>query len=408
MTFSNPAPLSPVPPRRRIGLVALIVLALLALFAGRIWYAHHIEQARVNLAASTAAQTIILTAGDVARAQVQPLVTGLPVTGTLRARDTALVKAQVTGVLHDLTVREGDPVSEGQIIAHIAPAQYDQRYQQARLQADAARAQVDIAKRQYDNNAALVQQGFISQTALATSRANLEAAQANYRAAQAGAAVAQQSVADTVLKAPIAGTVSRRLAQPGESVVASAPVVEIVDLSDLELQAPISPSDSLTVRVGQTARLTVEGAPDAVTATVTRINPSAQPGSRDVLTYLTVPTQAGLRQGLFAQGMLTTGAANALAVPLDAVRTDKPQPYVQVVRDGRVHLIPVQIGARGVVRHDAASQGHNEGEGQTWVAVSAPNGAVNTDAAIQPGDWVLRSAAGALYEGTMATVKLTQ
>jgi RND family efflux transporter MFP subunit len=171
----------------------------------------------------------------VVRAQVQPLVTGLPVTGTLRARDTALIKARVPGVLRDLTLREGDPVREGQVIARVDPTEYDQRYQQAHLQSEATQAQVEIAQRQYDNNQSLVQQGFISQTALATSRANLDAAQANYRAAQAGAAVAQKSLSDTVLKAPIAGTVSRRLVQPGERVATDAPVVEIVDLSRLEL-----------------------------------------------------------------------------------------------------------------------------------------------------------------------------
>jgi RND family efflux transporter MFP subunit len=328
----------------------------------------------------------------------------------------------VPGLLNGLTVREGDPVHEDQVIARVDPTEYDQRYQQAQLQSKAAQAQVDIAQRQYDNNEALVKQGFISQTALATSRANLDAAQANYRAAQAGAAVVRTSLADTVLKTPIDGTVSRRLAQPGERVSPEQPVVEIVDLSQLELQATISPSDSLAVRVGQSARLTVEGVPDTVTATVTRINPSAQEGSRNVLVYFSVPAQAGLRQGLFAQGMLSTQETRRLAVPLDAVRTDKPQPYVQVVRAGRIHLVPIDPGVRGVVSHDAANAAGNEGEGETWIAFGGPADATSEPAASEPassagsqpgaapdihaGDWVLRGTAGALSEGTAVTLPL--
>jgi hypothetical protein len=207
--------------------------------------------------------------------------------------------------------------------------------------------------------------------------------------------------------------VSRRLAQPGEHVVLQAPVIEIVDLSNLELQASVSPGDSLAVRVGQIARLTVEGASDAVTATVTRINPSAQPGSRDVLVYLTLPAEiSGLRQGLFAQGVLETGETRALAVPLDAVRTDRPKPYVQVIRQGRVHLVPVQIDARGTIHATAGATAVPAGSGETWVAVHALSqsqaAASEPDAAagIEPGDWVLRSTAGALGEGT--AVKLLQ
>jgi hypothetical protein len=90
---------------------------------------------------------------------------------------------------------------------------------------------------------------------------------------------------------------------------------------------------------------------------VARINPSAQAGSRSVLAYLALADTTGLRQGLFAQGTVATGSASALAVPLSAVRTDKPSPYVQVVENGKVVHKPVTPGARG------------EAGKETWVAV---------------------------------------
>jgi len=66
-----------------------------------------------------------------------------------------------------------------------------------------------------------------------------------------------------------------------------------------------------------------------------------------VLAYLAVQPNAGLRQGLFAQGTLTTGSLSLPAVPLSAVRTDKPLPYVQLIQDGAVLHQTVELGARG-------------------------------------------------------------
>lgn len=106
-------------------------------------------------------------------------------------------------------------------------------------------------------------------------------------------------------------------------------IVEVVDLSKLELEALLNPADSLAVRVGQKARLQIEGVAAPIEATVARINPSAQAASRTVPVYLVIEQGAAasvLRQGRFVQGTLDTGHADVLALPLDAVRTDRPAP----------------------------------------------------------------------------------
>ena len=167
------------------------------------------------------------------------------------------------------------------------------------------------------------------------------------RAVLAGAELAAKALDDTVLRAPMAGVVAQRLAQPGERVAIDTRILEIVDLSRLELEASISPADSLRVKAGQVARLTIEGATAPLAAKVVRVNPSALSGSRAVLAYLSVQPNPGLRQGLFAQGTLATGTVSVLAAPLNAVRTDKPLPYVQLIQDGAVLHQTVELGARG-------------------------------------------------------------
>jgi len=288
-----------------------------------------------------------LQASDQFRVRMVDLPQVLAISGPLKAVNSAFVKARVAGELQGLTVREGDSVKAGDIIAKVDATEYQARVRQAVQQAQAAKAQVDIAKRSYDNNRSLVTQGFISSTALESAAATLAAAEANYSAAQAGADVAAKSFDDTVLRAPIDGLVAQRLAQPGERIAVDARIVEIVDIRRLELEASLNAGDSLLVRTGQTAKLAIEGADKPLTAKVARINPSAAVGSRAILVYLSVEPNAGLRQGLFAQGALNVGSTRSLVVPLSAVRTDKPAPYVQLLHQGQVVHQDVSVGARG-------------------------------------------------------------
>ena len=122
------------------------------------------------------AQHIEIARTDITVLEAQRLQQGLPISGTLRAVQSAVVKARVAGELLDLQVREGDSVQAGQVLARIDPTEFQRRVRQAEEQAEAARAQIDIAQRQFDNNRALVDQGFISKTALQTSQATLAGA----------------------------------------------------------------------------------------------------------------------------------------------------------------------------------------------------------------------------------------
>ena len=363
--------------RWRWFLVAFAVVVL-AVATWRMVGARRVQQVAQPVAQQRVEPLVELAAADVVRAESRELQRGLPVSGSLKAVNSAFVKARMPGELLDLRLREGDAVRAGQVVARVDAVEAQARVRQAQQQADAARAQIDIAERQWSNNKALVDQGFISKSALDTSLNNLAAAQATHKAALAAVDVARKSLEDTVLRAPIGGVVAQRLAQPGERVAVDTRVIEIVDLSRLELEATLSAADSVDVRVGQDAALQVEGSPRTIAARVARINPSAQAGSRSVLAYLALADTTGLRQGLFAQGTLALGRTSALAVPLDAVRTDKPAPYVQVVEGERVAHKAVEAGARGEVGKE------------TWVAVTG----------LQPGAVVLRGHVGALQEGT--------
>jgi RND family efflux transporter MFP subunit len=335
---------------------ALWAAVALAVVAG-VGRAYMARQAKAKEAQTAATQLKVpvafeLAAQDTVLARDGSLVQSIAISGTVKATQTAVLKARVAGEIQGLAAREGDRVKAGQVMARVDTTEYNARVQQSRQQSQAAAAQVDIARRNLDNNQALVTQGFISKTALDTSLANLDAAQANHRAALAAQDIAQKALADTVLRSPINGQVAARMVQNGERVGVDARVLEVVDLSALELEAALPPRDAARISVGQTASVQVEGLEQPVLARVVRISPSAQTGNRAVLTYLKLDATPGLRHGLFADGRLAVGQRTGVLVPANAVRNDKPQPYVQqVLRDPagtRVVHTPVQVLAQGL------------------------------------------------------------
>ena len=358
-------------------LLPLLAVAVIGAFVLRALQARKAEQAR--LAVPLAAPRIDLAASDVLTLRRLPLARTLEVSGGLKAVNTAYVKARVAGELRTLAVREGDSVKAGQVLGRIDATELEWRLRQAEQTAAATRTQLDIARRALENNRALVAQGFISATGLETSVSNEAGAQANLQAAAAGVELARKARADAVLVAPIAGLVAQRLVQAGERVAVDARLVEIVDLSRLELEAALTPEDVAGLAVGQPATLTVDGVATPVKASVARINPSAQAGSRSVLAYLAVQGQPALRQGLFARGTIEVERREMLALPLSAVRTDAAAPYVQQVVDGKIVRARVQTGARSDV------------QGQPWIEIVA---------GVSEGARVLGGSAGVLREGT--------
>ena len=288
-----------------------------------------------------------IQAADVVRAKTLSLTQSLPITGTLKALRHAMVKTRLDGELVALSVREGDSVQAGQVIGRIDAKDTQAQLRQAQEQVQAAQAQADIAQRTLDNNQALVQQGFISKTALQTSQATLHAAMANVAVAKASVDIASKVLADTVLRAPINGQIAQRLAQVGERVGMQAPIVDIIDNSQLELSTTINTTEAQGVRVGQAAQLVLGAQAGHISARVVRINPSVNAGNRGVTVYLAVSPGSALRQGQFVQGNLMTGETKVLALPLNVVRTEAPEPFVQVITNNQVQHQKVQLLGQG-------------------------------------------------------------
>jgi RND family efflux transporter MFP subunit len=296
--------------------------------------------------ASVPQRVLEFTAQDLAQATREPVARTMPVTGTLTALQTTVLKTRTPGVLTAVLAREGEAVRAGQLLARVDDA--DVRAQLAAREADvaAARAQLDFARRNLQRQRDLLDKGFISPNAFDTVRNDEALARARLDAVRAQATQARKSLADQTLAAPIAGVIARRHAEPGERLPTDAPILTIVSLDKLEIAVDVPTSSIANVAVGQTVTVRVEGlAGRSFEGRVERINPQATAGAGVVPVYVVVDNPDHvLRAGLFVHGELVLASAQSqVTVPAAAVRGPDGAQFVYAIEHDRVVKRPVEV-----------------------------------------------------------------
>jgi len=347
------APAKPAAPsrKRRNGAIALAVLVLAGAAGG--YALTHKDAAPAKLDAAAAkpekAPVFELSQRDVAVVEARPLALTLPLSGSLTPLAQATVKSKVSGVVLATTVQEGMNVAAGQVIARMDDLEARARVAQQQAMLADASARLALAKKNQANSAALLKQNYIAQNAYDTTSNAVDLAQAAVDAARAQLELARIALADTVIRAPLSGVVSKRHVQAGEKLSPDSPVFSIVDLKRLTLDAQVPASDIPRVKVGQDVHFRVDGfgARD-FTGQVVRINPSNEAGSRAMLVYIGVDNPDGLlRAGMFAKGQVTTEkSAVRPLLPLTAVRKEKDGDVVYRIENGKVVAQPVKLGLR--------------------------------------------------------------
>jgi RND family efflux transporter MFP subunit len=299
-------------------------------------------------AASAAPVAVIeMSAGDLVTPQRREMTRSIPLTGALRPRDWTTVKMRVAGEIREFLVREGQQVKKGEVMVRLDPTDFQARLDEKLADLEGGRAQLALAEKNRANQRALLDQKFISQNAYDSTQSTFQVSEARIKALEAQVRLAQKAIDDTVLRAPIAGTVSQRLAQPGEKLPVDARLIELVDLAELEVEAAVPASDIPRIRPGQQVSFRVEGFDDkAFTGRVGRINPATQPGTRSILVYVQIPNAGGLlRAGMFARGSVTVGRIEgALVIPLSAVRVEGGQTVIYSVASASLQRQPVKLG----------------------------------------------------------------
>lgn len=273
--------------------------------------------------------------------------------GSLVPYDQTTVKSRVAGQLAEVTVREGETVVAGQVVARLDLTELNARLAEKQSMLRAAEADADLANKTRANKLQLFERGIAPKTQIDQAEADFAYKRSVVAANAAQVEVARKALADATIKAPMAGIVAERIANPGESIPADGKVLTLVDTSRMEVEALVPSVDVARLRLRQEARIGVDGFGDRrFSGTIARISPMTVAGARSVPVYVAVTeAEPALRGGMFATGEVTVAEkSNALALPPAAVRSDEAGAFALVLRDGTLHrqqVRVVQTWARG-------------------------------------------------------------
>ena len=190
----------------------------------------------------------------------------------------------------------------------------------------------------------LATRNIVSQSAVDQARSTAENRASMVAVSEAQLEVARKNLADAEVRAPFDGVVGERIANQGESLPIDGKILALLDTSHVEVTAQMPAADVVRLKVGQPAKVTLEGFGDRVfEGRITRISPTAQPGSRSIPVYVEISDRHdALRGGLFATGsVVVQEKGHALAVPLSAMRKDDRGDFVLAVENGLLVRKPV-------------------------------------------------------------------
>jgi membrane fusion protein, multidrug efflux system len=329
---------------RRTWILTVIVLAIAAfvVLSGR-------GEATKAAVKDKPIASLEFNSSDLTSITTRPVAHSLAVSGSLVAVNQAMVKAKVAVEVRSISVREGDKVTAGQVIATLDTVDLSTRLEQQIGAREAMRAQYEIAEKNRSTNASLLEKKFISQNAFDNVASLSSANRASLDAAEAQVRLAQKALRDATVVAPITGIVSRKNAQVGEKTSIDAPLFTIVDLDSIELQAIVPAGEVGELTTGMAATLTVDGMTDKTfDARINRINPATEPGTRSIVVFLTVPNSDHLlKSGMFANGNIRLAAsAPRPTLPLGAIQSEAGVPVVWTIEQGKLTRRTVVLGAR--------------------------------------------------------------
>jgi RND family efflux transporter MFP subunit len=311
--------------------------------------------------------------------------TGPVINGSLQPERKASVRAEVAGAVLSTNVEIGHVVQRGQVLGRIDDLAIRDSYVSAQSAVRAADAAVQTARRNVQRMEVLSAEGAVAERALEDAATAALGAERQLADAKAALAQANKLLSKTTLRAPIAGVVAERTANAGDIVQAGMPLFMVVDPSSMQLEASV-PSEQLAhVRVGAPVEFRVNGYGQSFTGRVDRVSPVADPVTRQVRVFISIPNaQNRLVGGLFAEGRIATRTQTGLLAPIAAIRPTAGSADAAEtlrVRNGIVETVHVTLGLR-----DARSE------------------TVEITSGLAAGDTLLVGAARTVTPGTPVTV----
>lgn len=316
-----------------LGILASIALIILSGFLGYLSVNSSFTVPVSLPSAQQATPTVQVRTTRVTRGDVRQVLT---VPGEVVAAFSQPLSFSASGRLVELNVRAGDQVKQGQVLASI---------EQAPLKLALAQAQID-----YQNKLDALNKIKASAVITAT---NLKQAEIDWQSAQSALKQAQADLTNAVMLAPFNGRVLSVTGTVGNSVSANSTVVEIADLTQIEIQTTIGQQDVISVQAGQAASITFDARPgETFTGKVSRVVPkkTSTSGAVNYTVFVSIDkAPTGLLPGMTADAdVIVAERKNVLTLPRRSIRaTANATINLSVVQNGQTTSRSVKLGLVG-------------------------------------------------------------
>jgi membrane fusion protein (multidrug efflux system) len=300
----------------------------------------------VSAAERAKSETMLVGPENITVASNGSIMTGPLISGTLEPEREAVLRAEVAGSVLQTYADQGQPVSAGSVLARLDARGIQDAYLSARAGLVAARNAADVATKDLARNEKLLAAGAIAERDIDQSRRTAIAAQAALEDAKSRLATAEKAYRSTTVTAPFNGIVSERPVSAGDIVQPGGALFTVVDPSSMRLEASVPAEQLASIRIGVPVSFTVSGYPGRqFVGRITRINPTADPTTRQVRIYVSIPNEGrSLVGGLFANGRMSTATKVGLVVPQSAVDVRGSIPSVLRIKQGKAETVQVKIG----------------------------------------------------------------
>ena len=326
--------------RRRLiigAIIAIVAIAIIAFFAMR-------SPKTAPAAAADSKQAPTVTVVVPGRRTVDKIVSA---TGNIAARrEMPVGVAGEGGMITQVLVEPGSWVGAGQVLATVDRRVQTQQAASLAAQIGVSEADARLAQSELDRAQQLVARGFISKADIDRKTAARDSARARVAVARATLAQAQASTSRLDIRAPAAGLVLERKAEPGQIVSAGSGVLfRLAKGGELELLARLGEVDLSRMTVGQRAEVTPVGSARSYSGQIWQISPVIDPQSRQGVARIALGYDKALRPGGFASARIVSGAGEVPLLPESAVQSDAKGSFVYVVgRGNRVERRDVTVG----------------------------------------------------------------
>ncbi len=308
---------------------------------------------------------------------------GPSIAGTMTPQQSATLRSEISGSVVQTNVEQGQSVKRGQILARIDDTSLREAMLSTQSAQRSAKLTLDNATRDAEREQRLETAGAVAPRDVEAAQRSLASAQAGMADAQARLTAAQQQLEKASFRAPFDGLVSERPVNAGDVVQSGTAIVTVVNPASMRLEGSVPAEQLASLKIGTPVLFTVNGyGAQTFTGKIDRINPTADPATRQVRVYVTIQNEKStLVGGLFADGRVATESRQGIMVPVAAVDERGVSPLALRIKGGVVESVPVQLGIR-----DNAS------------------GQVEISAGVTPGDTLLASAAQGLAPGTKVRI----